>query len=604
MPVHPGVEVSGWEVKDFIGRGATGAVYQAYSDVLARSGAIKVLHSVAPGSDASMRFQREAQAIAQLRHPNIIAVHDYGESGGAPYMVIQYLAGGSLADRLGGGRHVARAEALRMLREIASALDHAHAHGVVHRDVKPANVLIGDDGSAVLADFGLAKIVEDSSVKTISGVTTGTPAYMAPEQVTGGKAGPASDLYALATMAYEMVTGHLPFEVEGVLELLYAQAHRPPPAPSTKAEGISRAVDSVLLRGLAKDPSARWDTATEMVDALEAALNRPPEPATGLRRLRARGEARRAEAERRPRPAGRSRPFLAALIMLPILAGGFVAFAPQSQEPTVGMMNTTVEAGDYLLVAVHKASPNQPVEVVIGTGPDAYRVTLHANQKGEVNGWISIPREIVSGQHVAQFCIGGICRPFAIVQVTAPPVPLAVVAGPEVATVTPDTSAASVPPADGNPAPETSAAGGKPSIKAPNTNSVAAPAPSPNPTSTQEPAGGPGKIKSSPTPRVSPSVKPPGPLVLLVSGSPASSVKRGTALQVRGSGFETSKQVTVTVTPAAGGSQTLVAGFSPAADGSFDRTQVVPTGLPAGSATVAACTTGTSVCATKTITLT
>jgi hypothetical protein len=559
--------------------------------------AIKVLHSVAPGSDASTRFKREAQAIAQLRHPNIITVHDYGESRGSPYMVVQYLAGGSLADRLGGGRPVARAEALRMLREIASALDHAHAHGVVHRDVKPANVLIGDDGSAVLADFGLAKIVEDSSVKTISGVTTGTPAYMAPEQVTGSKAGPASDLYALATMAYELVTGHLPFEVEGVLELLYAQAHRPAPAPSTKAEGISRAVDSVLLKGLAKDPGARWETATEMVEALEAALNRPPESETGFRRLRRKGDARGFQIERKPGPTRRSRPLLAALIALPILAGGFVAFAPQSQEPTVGMMNTTVEAGDYLLVAVHNANPNQPVEVVIGTGPDAYRVTLRANQKGEVNGWVAIPREIVSGQHVAQFCVGGVCRPFAIVQVTAPPVPLAVVAGPEVATVPSDSSASSAPPGDGNPAPETSGAGGKPVTNGPASNpGVAAPAPSP------EPAGGQGRTKPAPTPRVTP--KAPGPLVLLVSGSPATSVKRGTALEVRGSGFEASKQVTVTITPSGGSSQMLVAGFSPAADGSFDKTQVVPTGLPAGSATVAACTSGTATCATKTITLT
>src|ERR1700686_663715 len=255
-----------------------GLVYRAYHVQLQRTGAVKVLQGIAPGPDSTARFRHEAQAIAQMRHPNIVNVYDFGEHDGVPYMIIEYVPGGSLADRLSRGP-LDTATALKYLRGIAAGLDHAHALGIVHRDVKPANVLLEKDDTPVLADFGLAKLLQGSSLKSMTGVTTGTPAYMAPEQVTGTKVGPAADRYALASIAYEMLTGVIPFDGVGLMELLYAHVHREPIPPSARNSALSSRVDAVIMRGLAKDPAARWESSAAMIDALAPALPRPPEPA-------------------------------------------------------------------------------------------------------------------------------------------------------------------------------------------------------------------------------------------------------------------------------------------------------------------------------------
>ena len=258
MPIGPGTQLGQYEVQDFIGQGAMGFVYRAYHKHLERTGAVKVLQGIAPDPDTTARFRHEAQAIAQMRHPNIVNVYDFGEHEGVPYMIIEYIPGGSLANRLSQGKPDT-STALKYLRGIAAGLDHAHGLGIVHRDVKPANVLLEKDDTPVLADFGLAKLLQGSSLKSMTGVTTGTPAYMAPEQVTGSQVGPAADRYALASIAYEMLTGEIPFAGEGLMELLYAHVHREPSPPSALNRSLGPRVDSVIMRGLAKDPAARWE---------------------------------------------------------------------------------------------------------------------------------------------------------------------------------------------------------------------------------------------------------------------------------------------------------------------------------------------------------
>jgi len=165
-----------------------------------------VLQALSPDPDTTARFRHEAQAIAQMRHSNIVNVYDFGEFEGTPYMIVEYVPGGSLANRLSQGP-VTHAAALKYLRGIAAGLDYAHGLGIVHRDVKPANVLLEKDDTPVLADFGLAKVLQGSSLKSMTGVTTGTPAYMAPEQVMGHQVGPSADRYSLATIAYELLAG-------------------------------------------------------------------------------------------------------------------------------------------------------------------------------------------------------------------------------------------------------------------------------------------------------------------------------------------------------------------------------------------------------------
>src|SRR6266852_7530494 len=278
LPIEPGTKLGPYEVQEVIGQGAMGVVYRAYHAELERIGAVKVLQAIGPDPEAKARFRREAQAIAHMRHPNILNVYDFGEYRGTPYMIVEFVAGGSLADRLQRGP-VHRESAIAYLRGIAEALDYAHSLGIVHRDVKPANVLLGPDDSPILADFGLAKLLESTSIRSITGITTGTPAYMSPEQVTGSEVGPAADRYSLATIAYELLTGAYPFDGEGVLEMLYAHVHREPPPPSARNPELARGVDAVVLRGLAKSPDLRWHTCKAFVEALAAALAAGPSQA-------------------------------------------------------------------------------------------------------------------------------------------------------------------------------------------------------------------------------------------------------------------------------------------------------------------------------------
>src|SRR5256712_4193901 len=278
VSIGTGTKLGQYEIQDLIGQGAMGLVYRAYHVQLARTGAVKVMQGISPDQDSIARFRREAQAIAQMRHPNILNVFDFGEYQGTPYMIVEYVPGGSLANRLSGSQ-LDKAVAIKNLGGIAAGLDHAHGLGIVHRDVKPANVLLERDDTPVIADFGLAKLLQGSSLKSMTGVTTGRPAYMAPEQVTGSRAGPPADRYSLATIAYEMLTGVIPFDGEGLMEVLYAQVHRDPLPPSARNSALHPQVDSVIMRGLAKDPAAGWESSTEFVDALEAALAGRFEPA-------------------------------------------------------------------------------------------------------------------------------------------------------------------------------------------------------------------------------------------------------------------------------------------------------------------------------------
>ena len=205
-----GDTLNGYRIVEPLGAGGMATVYRAYQPALDRFVAVKVLAANA-GQDPRFRerFRREAQTVAALRHPNILVVYDWGEQDGTAYLVSELVEGGTLADRL--GTPLTCEQSLQFLRPVASALDYAHERGVVHRDVKPSNVLLHPDGTPVLADFGVARMLEGSAFLTSAGVLVGTPAYMAPEVLDEGEAGPSVDLYALGVMLYEMLTGSVPF---------------------------------------------------------------------------------------------------------------------------------------------------------------------------------------------------------------------------------------------------------------------------------------------------------------------------------------------------------------------------------------------------------
>jgi putative two-component system response regulator len=253
-----------------IGRGGMATVYRAHHGALDRDVAIKVLPDFfAEEESYRLRFQQEARSVARLKHSNILNVFDYGQEDGVTYLVLELVEGGTLGERLGSPMELEHV--VRLLRPIANALDHAHSQNILHRDIKPSNILIQKDGTPVLADFGLATMVGSTQRLTASGTVLGTPEYMSPEQAAGEALGPASDQYSLAIVAYEMLTGRVPFQADTPVAVLLSHMSQAMP-PTRELEGkLSGHLEEALRRGLAKAPSDRYPNATEFVAALTPA---------------------------------------------------------------------------------------------------------------------------------------------------------------------------------------------------------------------------------------------------------------------------------------------------------------------------------------------
>jgi serine/threonine-protein kinase len=265
-----------------LGAGGMAEVWEARDDLLKRRVAVKIVRgALAESPEFSSRFLREARLAAQLQHPGIVAVFDVGLERHALFVVMPVLTGGSLSDRL--ARGVDDATALSWLRTLGAALDFAHGKGVVHRDVKPLNVLFDEEGSPHLSDFGLAKGLDEATHLTQTGVILGTPLYMSPEQAMGTPAGPAADQYSLGILAYRLLAGRLPYEKEPTPVLLRRTAFEEMPAPSAIRTDLPPAVDAVFARVLAKLPERRFPSCSAFVEALVPALrDRGGTPTTRL----------------------------------------------------------------------------------------------------------------------------------------------------------------------------------------------------------------------------------------------------------------------------------------------------------------------------------
>jgi len=292
-------------VQERIGEGASAITYRGWDERLDRVVAIKFLRrDLAENESYVRRFGQEARAAASVSHGNVVDVYDFGQEGEALYIVMQYVDGEDLKHLINREAPLDTVRVRSIIGQVLQGLQAIHAAGIVHRDVKPQNVLIGRDGQARLTDFGVAHVDEDSGLTT-AGTTVGTAAYMAPEQAQGGRVSEASDLYAVGVMLYEMLTGYLPFNGPTAMATMMEHIQREPVPPSQRlpGHGISKAMDSVVLQALAKTPDRRFNSARAMWQALSQVF--PGAPAQGQQSTVAAPVARQAT---QAAPAVRRRP--------------------------------------------------------------------------------------------------------------------------------------------------------------------------------------------------------------------------------------------------------------------------------------------------------
>ena len=273
-----GTNLGRYHIIEPLGQGGMASIYKAYDTSLERNVAIKIIRAdVEDGNQDEFlkRFQREARALAQLDHPYILKVLDYGEQDGLPYLVMPFVPGGTLKQKMGSALSVQQAAAL--LAPVARALEYAHQQNIIHRDVKPANILISQSGAPLLSDFGIAKIIagSESTQLTAAGVGIGTPDYMAPEQWLG-VADPGTDIYSLGVVFYEMVTGHRPYTADTPAAVMIKHLRDPLPRPSSFIPNLPEEVEQVLFKALAKEPKERYQSMTSFAVALERLANSSP----------------------------------------------------------------------------------------------------------------------------------------------------------------------------------------------------------------------------------------------------------------------------------------------------------------------------------------
>jgi serine/threonine protein kinase/tetratricopeptide (TPR) repeat protein len=271
-----GKQLGPYQIVEPLGEGGMASVYKAYQPSMERYVALKILpRHFANDPEFISRFSQEARVIANLQHPHILPVHDFGEAEGYTYLVMRFVEGGTLSDWLK-NRHPLPLNKIRsIMTQVGGALHYAHAQGVIHRDIKPSNILVDQWDNCLLTDFGLAKMVASTARLTQTGGILGTPAYMSPEQGLGQQIDHRSDLYSLGVVLYQMAVGDLPYQAETPMAVVIKHIHDPLPPPRRRQPDLPEAIELVILKSLAKNPDERYATAGQMVKALQSATEAP-----------------------------------------------------------------------------------------------------------------------------------------------------------------------------------------------------------------------------------------------------------------------------------------------------------------------------------------
>jgi streptogramin lyase len=352
-----GTRLAGYRIEEVLGRGGMSVVYLAEDLALGRKVALKLMApELAQDRRFRERFRLESRLAASLDHPNVIPIYEAGEAEGLLFIAMRYVDGTDLRALLGREAPLEPERALAILTQVAEALDAAHTRGLVHRDVKPSNVLLSDTGErehAYLADFGLTRTAAAPDTPAEGSRITGTADYMAPEQVVEGVAGPPADVYSLGCVLYQCLTGRTPYPHESEFAVLWAHVDEPPPRPSEAQPALPAALDDVVTTAMAKDPAARYETARHVVDASRAALARED---VGRRR---------------------SAWWIAALVLAGLLAAGAALGAffltrgeTDANAPTVALPGGALQRVDPVtntLVATYRLG-GEPIDVAAGAG--------------------------------------------------------------------------------------------------------------------------------------------------------------------------------------------------------------------------------------------
>jgi eukaryotic-like serine/threonine-protein kinase len=274
MDAMLGRVLGNYELVEKLGSGGMGSVYRGVHKALQQPRAVKLLRpDLANDPDVVKRFQREATISAGLRHPNIVLIYDVGQQDDYHFIVMDLLEGGTLRDVIRSSAPMSVEKAVELLRPLASALDYAHERGVIHRDIKPGNVMVSADNQVTLVDFGIARAAEEARLTRV-GTVVGTAEYMSPEAFTNAGSDQSGDRYALGIIAYELLTGQAPFRGSPAT-VTYAQIHTPPPSPRAIRPGIHPRAEHALLLQLSKDPAGRYQDARRFVEGLAIAIERP-----------------------------------------------------------------------------------------------------------------------------------------------------------------------------------------------------------------------------------------------------------------------------------------------------------------------------------------
>ena len=264
-----GTVLGGFRLVEKIGEGGMGAVYKGYDESLDRHVAVKILpQALAADETYVRRFMREARSVAKLHHPNLVHIYAVGEEGGLHYFAMEMIAGEPLVERIAREGGLGVIDSVRVIGQTMSALGKVHALGIIHRDIKSANIMLTPDGRAILMDFGLAKGGEYAEGVTSAGIVLGTPEYMAPEQALGEEITPQVDVYSLGVLLFEMVTGKLPFTGKTAIAVIRQHTETEPPVPSSLMSGIPKALEGVILPAMAKDRAVRYRDLSQMAGAL------------------------------------------------------------------------------------------------------------------------------------------------------------------------------------------------------------------------------------------------------------------------------------------------------------------------------------------------